>query len=183
MKPMFFLSKEDIQMKKITFIMVLLLTIILVSCVSVKPKYNADGSPIWTTNTPVSDDDYYYGVGSANLKLKQASSLRAEALAKQNITTQVSKDVVNSIEEYNSKNNLKDSMYFKNFSSEVSSFSINSAKVKETYIAKDGTTFILCELEKKTVKEAYKEEAKKIEKLSDTAKEEVNCLLDSLGIV
>ena len=150
--------------RRTLFLIFLVVSLLLVSCISTQPKYNPDGSPYWTTFTPVSRK-YYYGVGSGNLKSKQNSKARAEAMAKDEIARQVSTAVENSIINYISENQYEfDS--FENFSTQVANATLRGVEVKEIYTAVDGTVWILSQYDKKNLKEAYKLEAERLESQS-----------------
>jgi len=150
--------------RRTLFLLFLVVSLLLVSCISTQPKYNPDGSPYWTTFTPVSRK-YYYGVGSGNLKSKQNSKARAEAMAKDEIARQVSTAVENSIINYISENQYEfDS--FENFSTQVANATLRGVEVKEIYTAVDGTVWILSQYDKKNLKEAYKLEAERLESQS-----------------
>ncbi|MDD4082150.1 MAG: LPP20 family lipoprotein [Sphaerochaetaceae bacterium] len=151
--------------RRTLFLIFLVVSLLLVSCISTQPKYNPDGSPYWTTFTPVSRK-YYYGVGSGNLKSKQNSKARAEAMAKDEIARQVSTAVENSIINYISENQYEfDS--FENFSTQVANATLRGVEVKEIYTAVDGTVWILSQYDKKNLKEAYKLEAERLESQSE----------------
>lgn len=150
--------------KRSLVLLFLVIPFVLVSCVSTQPKFNPDGSPYWTTLTPVSRK-YYYGVGSGNLKSKQNSKARAEAMAKNEIARQISTVVEDSIVNYISENQFEmDS--FENFSTQVANATLRGVEVKEIYTAIDGTIWILSQYDKKNLKEAYKAEAERLERES-----------------
>jgi len=156
-------------MKKCSiFLLFVLISLLLVSCVSTQPKFNPDGSPYWTTFTPVSRK-YYYGVGSGNLKSTQNSKVRAEAMAKNEIARQVSTAVENSITNYISENQYEMNS-FEDFSSQVANATLRGVEVKEIYSATDGTIWVLSQYDKKNLKEAYKLEAERLERQSLTEK-------------
>ena len=151
--------------KKVGFLLFLLIPILLISCISMQPKYNPDGSPYWTTFTPVARK-YYYGVGSGNLKSKENSKTRAEVMAKNEIARQVSTAVENSITTYITENQYE-SDTFENFSTQIANATLRGVEVKEIYTAPDGTIWVLSQYDKSNLKEAYKLEAERLERESN----------------
>lgn len=158
------------------YILGLLLILVLVGagCAS-PPKFNADGSPAWTTSVPKDSRTLHYAVGSAKQSTPHLSQLRAEAAAKDSVgrwaSTVVDTSLVTYIEEAGEY--LKDKQTLEalqNLSVQTVSIALREVSVVERYVGADGTVWVLCSYPKQNLKQAYALQSEALERSHTEAK-------------
>jgi len=153
-------------MNKKAVVALIVLSLFLVGCKSTKspyivdhPETTEDGAPYWTVLTPISDERFY-GVGMGNLSTLQNSKLRAEALAKDEISRQVSTIVNSSIKNYFQEEEGFQSSFdrsaFENFSYQVTNVTLQNVVVENNYTDNEGKFWVIASYDKSNIEDAYK---------------------------
>ncbi|MGH4037157.1 MAG: hypothetical protein ACRQFF_04850 [Sphaerochaeta sp.] len=153
-------------MNKKSVVALIVLSLCLVGCKSTKspyivehPEITEDGAPYWTVLTPISNERFY-GVGMGDLSTLQNSKLRAEALAKDEISRQVSTIVDSSVKNYFQEadgfQSSFDRSVFENFSYQVTNVTLQNVIVENNYTDSEGKFWVIASYDKSNLEDAYK---------------------------
>jgi hypothetical protein len=148
---------------------------------STTPKVNPDGSPYWTTNTPIGNKTYHYEVGMAKQSTPQLSLLRAESSAKDAVgrwaSTTVDNSLVTFVEEAGEVlKNQQILSVLQNLSVQTVNIALRGVTVEERYTAPDGTVWVLSSYPVKNLKEAYKLQAEELQRKLELEKANATAL-------
>jgi len=141
------------------YVLVVLIITLSFSCASTNP----DGSPKWTTKVPTHWRTYY-AAGYGKLSNVQNSRLKAVAMAQDEIARWVSLSVTTALTNYSEDTGQSDLQMMELISRQVVDVSLRGVEVEEVYVAQDNGVWVLCSFPIKNLKEAYKEQAAKLQR-------------------
>lgn len=147
-------------MRKTHFLILIAVTLLFVfsSCATTNP----DGSPKWTTHVPQSWRTYY-ATGYGKLSNVTNSRIRAESAAIDDIARWASVTVHTAVTNYTNDVGFEHTEVLEVFSHQVVDISLRGVVIEKSYIDKDGGVWVLASFSTKHLKEAYKEQVKKLE--------------------
>ena len=151
--------------KNILFAIIILF---IVGCSSSKPGGSSSDMPSWFLMPPNSEG-FIYGVGQANKQNPSLSKQAATARARTEISQSVNVKVASMLKDFMQQSGVGDDAMATEFTEsvtkQVTNNSLKGSTVKEAYVAKDGTMYIMVEYSMNSLKQAAVSAAKKEEAL------------------
>ena len=172
-------------MKKLFLINATLILVLLTSCAgpgsgSTEERWSSD-MPGWFLVPPTAEDALY-GVGQAKKQnpslARQAATARARTEISQAVNVKVSSMLKDFMQESGVGDNAQALEFTESVTKQVTDNVLKGSIVKETYVAKDGTIFVLVEYPLVSVRQAALGAAKQDEALYNEFK--ANQAFDSL---
>lgn len=124
--------------------------------------------PTWFLMPP-SVEDAIYGVGSAKKQNPSLARKAATARARDEIAQSVNVKVTNMLKDFMQESGVGENAqaleFTESVSKQVASVSLQGSSIKEAYIGKDGTFYVMVEYPLKSLRQASLDEAKKQEAL------------------
>lgn len=146
-------------MRKSTLIVLVVIFALLVGCATT----NRDGSPKWTTNPPTSWRTYYSS-GYGKLSTYQTSLMRAEAMATEAIARRADVAIQSAVANYFEEAQEGSLDLLEAVSKIVVDISLRGVEIQKRWIDSEGGVWVLAAFPVKNLKEAYKEQSRKLER-------------------
>lgn len=132
--------------KAIKLVVILCLTLVCVSCATVKDTdiyaLNKDGSPVWTTTAPVAKKTIY-GIGKAKLNTEGNSKLAAEAIARVDLASKIKATVKEYSTYYSNDTESSAVTAFEQLALNLIDITLSNISTEQVWTAPDGTVWVL----------------------------------------
>ena len=142
--------------------------LILSGCSSTKPGASSGDIPSWFLMPP-NNEGFIYGVGQAKKQnpslSKQAATARARTEVSQAVNVKVASMLKDFMQQSGVGENAMATEFTESVTKQVTNNSLQGSNVKEAYVAKDGTMYIMVEYSTNSLKQAAVNAAKKEEAL------------------